>query len=425
MISFGLIFILAVVIFSGYLPIGKQNQPQEVSSLSGEVLIWGILPPVIVSPAFRKLEEETDNQLKISYEQKTVYDLENDYTEALVRGNAPDLLIFSNLQLLTLGDKLYHIPYASMPRAQFEVDYVDAAQVFLGPYGVIGLPFAQDPLVMYYNKDILAKHFMFEPPKFWDEYFDFGEQVTEREGPIVNTSAIAFGGFTNINNAADILAMLFLQLKNPIAVPYGAGYGVTLEQDFINFRNSSKSALEFYLSFSDAQNKHYSWNQSKESSLGEFLAGRLAVYFGYASESSTFLQSNPNLNVGVAGVPQWRDVSTISFARLYAFGINGRSPNLETAFEVMWNLSGRRYGTFLGQSFGMQPVFKNQLGVDPSAPNYQKVFSESAYVARSWPDPNPGATFFIFRDMVQGVISGVVDSERAIERAAREIQKLY
>jgi len=64
-----------------------------------------------------------------------------------------------------IHNKLYTIPYAAYTERTFRDTNIDGAQLFLSTTGVTALPLLVDPLVTYYNKDILAAKKLCYPAK--------------------------------------------------------------------------------------------------------------------------------------------------------------------------------------------------------------------------------------------------------------------
>src|SRR5690606_38217983 len=107
---------------------------------------------------------------------------------------------------------------------------------------------------------------------------------------------------------------------------------------------SLESALRFYTNFSNPSQESYSWNAALRNSRDAFLAGELAIYFGYASEIQGLRQQNPNLNFDAALMPQTRDVATtMTFGKMYGFAIARATPNISTAFTVASTLTTPNY----------------------------------------------------------------------------------
>jgi len=412
LVVFGGIFVFAILVFSQIIPIGRSNQTTEIA---GRVTIWGSLPQSYLQSMIDTLEDENDT-LSITYEEKNEATFDRELIEALAVGQGPDLFILPHDKILQYQDKVTPIPYDRYPRQAFQSRYVDMADLLLSDQGVLGLPFILDPLVMYYNKNLLASRFIVEPPEYWDEFFSFSEQVTEAASVSVDLSAVALGSFDNINHAKDLLSAMFMQTRNPITQFRRNRYLGTLPNDFSTIRDFSAQTLDFYTSFTDPTKTHYSWNTGMASSRDAFLAEDLALYFGYATEARTFLRTNPNINVGVAVLPQMRDMPKVTYATMQSFALNRASRNPMVALQVMQSMTDERLG--LGLSLGLQvpPVFTNRLSIRPTDEVHIKAFYDSAIIANAWLDPDAAETEAGFRRMVRDVNAGLLPPESAIVR---------
>ena len=48
------------------------------------------------------------------------------------------------------------IPSSALSQSQFESTFIDAASPFVASNGILGVPILADPLVLYWNKDMLS-----------------------------------------------------------------------------------------------------------------------------------------------------------------------------------------------------------------------------------------------------------------------------
>lgn len=107
--------------------------------------------------------------LTISYAQVAPATLRTDLIEALANGTAPDAIIADSGQLFSFADKLYTIPFSTYPERLYRDSFVDGASLFLTKEGVVASPLVVDPLVVYYNKDLLAGKNYVTPPATWTD----------------------------------------------------------------------------------------------------------------------------------------------------------------------------------------------------------------------------------------------------------------
>jgi ABC-type glycerol-3-phosphate transport system substrate-binding protein len=188
--------------------------------------------------------------------------------------------------------------------------------------------------------------------------------------------------------------------------------------------NPAESALRFYTEFTNPSKTTYSWSRTMPLSSTAFIAGDVAVYFGFASEYPTIAARNPNLRFGVARVPQVEGVSTrATYGRLTGLAIPRNAPNPNGASQIAQRMASAQVVGTLIELTGLPPV-RRDVKVDTSADAARAVFRDSALIARGWPDPSQAETDVIFRTMVESVISGRQSTAGAISEAATALRKL-
>ena len=411
LIAIFLVFaIVGVLIFSGVIPVGNQS---GVSGASGSVVIWG----TIDARKFNKLLEDVNRNnrnLTISYIEKYPQKFDKELTEALAVGRGPDIFLLSNDSILLHMDKVFPIPYQSFSASDFRRIFIQEGELYFGSDGIWAYPLTIDPMVMYYNRDMLDSAGIASPPKRWDEFYALTPLLTSKDASSnITKSTISFGGFDNIDHAKDIISMLLLQLGNPI---------ITQKDNiFISAFNSAlnlpvkpaTAVLDFYTDFSDPLSEVYSWNRSLVSSRDAFISGDLAFYFGYASELFPIQQSNPNLNFDITKIPQPKNAnSNITIGRIDALAVSRASQNLNSAFVVTSMLSAQDFSQNLAIALSLPPVRRDLLLNTPGGA-YLPIFYDSALQSRGWLDPSPEDTDQIFREMIEDVITGKSKSSEA------------
>ena len=291
----------------------------------------------------------------------------------------------------------------------------------------MGLPLVVDPIVMYYNKDILSNEGMVNPPVTWDELFTLNQTLTKKENTgTINQSMIALGGYKNINNAKDILATLLIQNKNQI-IERG------VELDFVSVLDSNPeilkispiyAVLQFFMEFSNPSKMAYSWNSSLPNSLDMFTGGKLALYLGRASELFNIELINPNLSFDITQVPQIKDsTAKRTFGDIYAIVINKKSQNATSAFGVANLLSSGDYANDLSIATSLPPVSRTLLSNKPKD-SYLFTFFNSAIFSRSWLDPNKTESNLIFKELVENILSNTLSMDQSITKAQSQFEGL-
>jgi multiple sugar transport system substrate-binding protein len=342
---------------------------------------------------------------------------------AIAAGKGPDLVVFPAEHLLSERDKLIVIPYASFGRREFQDTFVQAGEVFLGDRGVYGLPFVIDPLVMYWNRAMFAEAGFGTPPKYWDELASAAPKLSRAdERGTLSQSTAALGTWDNVMHAKGVLITLLHQLGNSVVIRDERGYVSTLSQSSGGV-SPADSALRFYTDFSDPVKPAYSWNSSQSDSRTAFIAERLAVYFGRASELSAIRQANPNLNFDVAQLPQIRGAGGGAEASVFALVIPRGSRNQQGAFQAALALTGLEPQSALQKSLGLPTPRRDGASSAPTDP-YFSAFRGAVLTAFSFSDPDPDTSDSIFKRMIESITSGSRTVSEAIQNGEQELKAI-
>lgn len=416
---FSVCFVVGVILFAMY----KAGTGQAVSN----IVVWGTFSSQTFQTVYKASSVAGNKSIVVKYVQQNPSDFDAKFTEALADGVGPDVVILPDNDVYKNRNRLLVIPFTSFPERTFKDLFIQEAEEFLRPDGVVALPLAIDPMVMYWNRDIFSNNQVSQPPKYWDEMYSLVSTLTHRDTSANITQAtIPFGGWTNVGNVKDILSLLFLQAGTPI-VSYNS-----LNQAYESVIDSTQAgniipgqvALDFYTQFSNPTSASYTWNKSLPPSLNFFLSGNLAMYFGYASELFDIQDKNPNLNFDVARVPQVRDATAqVDFARMYAISIVKQSKSIAAAFSLVTAFIEPAAQTALEKETTLPPVRRDLLASVPTDP-FRVVFYNSAVISRSWIDPDPVETGNIFRDMIDGITSGRTRTYDALTGASSQINAL-
>jgi len=394
----------------------------------GPVAIWGTVDAQTMESVLTTMRQADKSLQDVTYAQKSPQTYERDLIDAIAAGRGPDLFLMSQEELGRFSDKIYTIPYSQVSQTSYTGAYIDGASVFLNPQGTWAMPFMVDPLVMYYNRDLLASAGIAQPPKLWSEFTQGGipGKITSIDSSQnLTRSAVALGAWANVAHAKAILSTLFIQAGDPI-VSWSQDGRLTavFGQNQGAGEGAARSALRFYTEFGNPSKTTYSWNRGLPYSTDMFVAGDLAIYFGPASEYKTIADRNPNLRFGVAPVPQlvqgggnavWGSIVGLATAH------NARNP--QGAIAVAQKLSSQQGTALIANQAGLPPV-RRDVSVDTSSNAVLQALVQSALITRGWYDPDKSATDAIFKTMVESVTSGNQDPSAAVVDAGAALTDL-
>lgn len=408
--------VIGLLIFSGIIPGFKK----EASTESKQVVIWGTVPASKFTSLFSKLNQESD-VFFIVYQEKSVDNFEKDLVEALARGRGPDLVILNDNMIVRYEDLISLLPFTSLSARDYRDLFIDGAQIFLTNDGILAIPLTVDPLVMYYNKDLYIQSGIIQPPKNWSAFLSNHQKLNQvtNQG-FIEQSGVAMGSFNNILNAKEVLVSLLLQVGNPITERGQIGYEAKLSSD-----PGVVSALDFFARFGTPGRAEYSWNASLPEAKTYFSRGKLAHYFGFASEIDSLKKVNPNLNLDVALIPSTAEGKpSVSYGRFNGISVLKASPNKAAAYQVMTTLARRENNAAISELTGL-PSVRRDLLIKENLDIYQDVFIRAAFTAKAWFDPNPVASRVLFGQTVGMVVSGVSVSSNAIISLQNQLDNLF
>lgn len=423
-----LLAIFAALAVAGFLIFSFAVSRSATGSI-GPLTVWGTLDGTTFSTYLRELAQVDPNLNQVTYLQKDIATYDTDLTQAIASGKAPDLMLIRQDYAVRNEDFVQLIPYTqqswALSQSQFADTFADVADPFLAPDGVVAVPFLVDPLVLYWNKDILATAGFAQPPQYWDQLPGMVAAITQRgDAGQVQRSTIALGEYANVDHAKDILALMILQAGGSITERDVDGKLVAALAGGTAGAASEK-ALDFYTSFANpSRSESYTWNRSLPSSLQAFAAGQSALYIGFASENALIRKTNPNLNYTVAKVPQIRAASrATSLARVYGLAIPRNTKNLAGSVGLAYSLAASTSAMMASQSFGLAPARRDLLsaGGDGDAATY---YAETIR-GLSWIDPDPLATEGVFKSMIENITSGATPVLTvAIQRAQEQLNHI-
>lgn len=425
-ILFGVFAALAVggmIMFAMY-----RGGEGTTDNFTAGIEIWGTLNESEFAGIIEDIKKKNDRWENVKYVEMDSRNFTQNFINALAEGRSPDLVIVQSDLLSQLHTKLQPIPYDLYSERDYRDTFVDGAEIFLFPNGVIALPFAVDPLVMFWNRNMISSAGLSTPPRTWEE-------LTEKTHPRVTLyndagdilqSTVAFGEFQNVNHGKETLLMLMLQAGSRVSYISGQGLNIDLNSSLTNApMPPGDAATQFYANFSSRSSPWYTWNRALPNDRDSFLGEKLALYFGPGSEYKDIETGNPNLSFDVSEVPQsGAKTAKYGYGLFYGFAVPRSAHNPAGALDVAKALTTDANALQLVKKYNLAPVNRSLIessGGDAVA----TVLFRSALVARGWLDPNPEASNTIFSSMIDAISSGRGKVSEAINDATVKLQNAF
>lgn len=402
--------IAAVMIFSGIGPGFKQEKFSEGS----EIKFWSPYSQIKMASSIDKYKQ-INSGLKFAYQEKENQSYYSEIIDGLASSSGPDVFTLDQERILRFKDKIFEIPFEAFSLRKFKDSFLGEGEIFLSKNGILGFPLFVDPMVLYWNQDLFRNNGFSRPPPTWDEFLTYSQALTKSDSnKNILQSGTALGEFNNVSHAKDIISLLILQSGSPI-----------VERETFEVKlGSAESALRFFNEFRDSRKKTFSWSKNLPLDKDAFLQGKLAMYFGYASEYRELKEKSPYLNFDVALVPQIRGAKIkTTYAKTGALAISKISANKKLDFDFVNYLISPDVQKSLQEEFFIPSVLNSLLAFPVSDPTME-IFRQSALISRAWLDPDPDKTYLIFKDMSEGAASEKKQLDQLVNDAGEKLKLL-
>jgi multiple sugar transport system substrate-binding protein len=378
-----------------------------------------------MQPIIDKYEDANPN-IDIQYVQKpfTQYDA-NTYTR--IQQNtvddtpAPDIIRINNTWLSKFQSSLSPLPSNVMSSTTYASKfYPTAVEDFTGTDGnIYAIPLEIDGLALFYNKQLLSKSGITEPPADWDTLIEASKKLTVTSNGKITQAGIALGTSKNIKHSADIFNLLLLQNGvDPIDV---TNTEVTLTS------TRAESAITFYTDFVET---HKTWSPDLASDLEMFFSGNLAMMFAPSWRAFDIIQSAPTIEFGIAPVPQLPGNEPINYSMYWGEAVTATSDHPAEAWDFIEYMSqAENQKLFFSnasqvRAFG-EPYSLKSLSPELEANTYLSAYAEMAPTMKSW---KMGEQVFVeesintaINDIIEG---GAQPSSALLEAQTRINEKL-
>lgn len=417
---FGLAAFAAVGVLSGVIKLPKSAQ----ENISGPVVVWGTID--------QKSFQFTENSLKLShknisfsYVQKSQVNFESLLSEAIASGKGPDIIIISQEQILRNKSKIAVQRIDAQTTLSYKNAYINGAELFITDEGLVAIPFAVNPLVMFYNDRLLTSAGFAKPPQFWDEMQSYVDVLTvKNDDKDIRRSAVALGTFENMEYPVDILSALILQTGNKIVdsvVRYdNQNNALTTYQSFFASNNSAQ-VFDFFNAFSNPQKKLYSWNKSLPDDLEAFTSELTTFWFGYPTDESRIMAKNPNLNYKITSIPQIKNSKNRStYGKIYGVAVLKSSPNRAAANIIQSALSRGVAQQITIADSNLQYPYRT---TPESAITNDKtvLYAKQAIQTVGYYMPSFDFVYSLFNSTLNQIASGALDANRGTQKIEAEL----
>lgn len=200
---------------------------------------------------------------------------------------------------------------------------------------IYGLPLSLDTMALYYNKDLLDRAGVAEPPTNWQDFQVAVKKIAkyDKTSNKILQAGAALGVGTNVPGSDDLLYILLKQSgvdmmsKSGQAVfNYGGGQGA---------ESPTMAVMNFYTDFANPTRDTYTWNDSQSNALDAFVNGSLGFFFGYSYHNQIIKTRAPQLNFGVVPLLQLNPEQPVNVANYWLQSVVAKSKHQDEAWGLV------------------------------------------------------------------------------------------
>lgn len=305
-----------VPVIGGLFGGSSKNTPVTIS-------MWGLWEsPEVMSSMAEKYRTDHPN-VTINYDDRSVLKPE-DYKERvfsrLGTESTLDVLLVHNTWVKGLSTLLSPLPTTVMDATEYKDKFYPVAGESATVDGSIyAVPAFYDGLVLVYNKDHFKEIDQLEPPTSWEEFRKLAIELTVKgaDSKIVRAGA-AIGTANNIDFFSDILGLLLAQT------------GAKIPDDM-----DSRAAQDALLFYTDFVKEYGVWDNSFPEASTSFAEEKVSMIIVPSWNLLDILNARPDLNIGVAPVPQALESNPVSWGSFWMYVVPANSTNKAAAWEYI------------------------------------------------------------------------------------------
>jgi len=390
--------------------------------------IWGTLDN---SETFLPIINNFQKQypyISINYSLKDKNTYHADLLKAFSDNQSPDIFMLWNSNLPYYQNKISYLDLKKDKDLNlFDLDqtYPQIAknELLKGDY-LLGIPLYTDSLALYYNKDIFNYYNIALPPATWEEVLNLISRLRRinNQGQITR-AAIALGSPYNVRWNFDIISALMMQYGSNI-VDIDKKQTTFKYEIWINDKKilPGEEALKFYTQFSNSRSSYYTWNDNFADSVIAFSKGETAMLIGYNQAQKIIKEYNPNLNYGIASLPQFAGNSSnkINYGDAMSLVVSQNSKYPKECWQFLKFLAQKNVSEFYYSQTKNPPARLDLIQNYVNEP-VGGIFTRQILTSQNWYQYNFQEITKIFQEMIEDITNKGKSPVQAIITAADRI----
>jgi len=311
------LLVMGIVVFQFVLPIFRGNSSSKDAALT----YWGLWESDATMQTIIDDFQKENPTITVNYEKRDIDKYRQTLQTRIQNGDGPDVFLYHNSWTPVVTNLLSPISSEVMDPQEFENVYYPVVVEDLTVEGAIyGIPMGIDTVALFVNDSIFEETGA-NMPSTWEDFTNVSAGITVKDGENrIQTYGAGFGAYDNVNRAAELLSLLFLQNRVNLTSPQET-------------EGSMVEAIRFYTDFvTGRDNIEAVWNTSAPNSLISFAGGNVGMYFGYSWDIFVIKELNPELKFSVHSVPKLQNDLTVASYWVNGISSNSRYPEAAQKF---------------------------------------------------------------------------------------------
>ncbi|MCX6779893.1 MAG: extracellular solute-binding protein [Candidatus Magasanikbacteria bacterium] len=355
--------------------------------------------------------------------------------EALAEDHGPDIISIQNRDLGKFLSKLTPMP-SSVPDAtviveqgkfsqtvtvntltqplvtptQLDNEYIKVVKddVLIGGK-IYGLPLSVDMMAVYYNKDLLDRAGIAQPPANWDDFQQDVKKITKydkKTGKILQSGA-AFGTGENVPGSDDLLYVLYQQSN----LNFVGGGG----QAQFNQGGASFDVMNFYTDYANPARDTYTWSADQGDALDAFVNGKVGFFFGYSYHFPVIKSRAPQLDFRVLPLFQLSADKPVNVANYWLQTVTAKSKHQNEAWGLINFLTHTKATKDYLDQTDRPTALRAYITDQKTKPELQP-FMDQILIAKNWYHGHDyAAAVKAVNDMIAQWLQPITDGSKAQE----------
>lgn len=431
-ISFSL---LAVLFLTAGFGCKGLSSAQQQATKPVTLEYWTVFDDVDVLQAEINSYRGLRSYLNVNIRQLRADELYPRLVEALAEDHGPDIISIQNRDLGKFLSKLSPMPESVQDTtvlvekgkfsetvtvntitqplvtpAQLDNEYIKVVKDDVLKDGKIyGLPLSIDMMAVYYNKDLLDRAGIAQPPANWEDFQEHVKKITKydkKTGKIIQSGA-AFGTGENVPGSDDLLYILYQQSN----LAFVGGNG----QAFFNQGGAAFDVMNFYTDYANPARDTYSWSADQGDALDAFVNGKVGFFFGYSYHYPIIKSRAPQLDFRILPMFQLNPDKPVNVASYWVQTVVSKSKHQNEAWGLINFLTHSKATKDYLDKTGRPTALRTYIADQKTKPELEP-FVNQILIAKNWyRGRDYAAALKAVSDMIARWLQPIGDESRAQE----------